>query len=87
MARHLMNFRLGYTEETATGPKWVDLKIIKRATEAEAEAEVDSLYYASGYDLDGCKRHGVYIRRGSAKWFRRFSAHAGPGSSSPDYLK
>lgn len=62
------------------------LRTIRRATDAEAEAAVDDLYYESGYDMDGNKHPGVYIRRGNAKWYCRFSAHAGPGSSSPDYL-
>lgn len=71
-----MRFEIGYMEETAKGAKWVVLKIIHRATDAEAEAEVDSLKDATPTDLDGYERRGLYIKRGGAKWFRRFSVHA-----------
>lgn len=86
-SRHLMTYKLGVYEETADGRKFNVLKVMKAATDAEAESEVDGLYYVVGYDLDGNKRTGVHIRRGNAAWFRQFSAHAGPGSSSPNYMK
>ncbi len=72
----MMKFEIGYTEETANGPKWIAMKTIRRATDAEAEAEIDSLKQSTPSDLDGSDRNGLYIKRGSVKWFRRFSCHA-----------
>ena len=72
----MMEFEIGYTEETADGWKWVVLKTIRRATDTEAEAEIDSLKKSTPSDIDGDARKGLYIKRGKAKWFRQFSCHA-----------
>lgn len=71
-----MKFQIGYFQETANGKKWHALKYIERDTDAEAEAEVDMLAKCTPRDLDGRKRNGLFIRRGTKKWFRRFSCHA-----------
>lgn len=71
-----MKFQIGYFEEAYEGPKWRTLKTLRRATDTEAEAEIDSLLAATPRTLDGDKLHGLYIKRGNVRWFRRFSCHA-----------
>lgn len=70
-----MKFQIGYYSETHEGKKFNALSKHTFKTDAEAEAEVDGLLHFTPLDDDGCVRSGLYIKRGSAIWFRRFSHH------------
>lgn len=69
-------YEIGYFDEGSEGPKWKVLKTAKREVDAQAEAEVDGLKKATPPTIDGSERLGLYIKRGTVKWFRRFSCHA-----------
>ena len=70
-----MKFQIGYYSETHDGQKFTALSKHTFKTDAQAEAEIDSLFNFTPLDFDGCVRGGLYIKRGSVSWFRPFSHH------------